>query len=145
MEGITRHNMVEKLFEHLPELRSAMDEMVAYLNNENPGSHIVYGDVLNPHIDKLLDERGSDKKLKQIFDFLEILSNNEDVHIQEVVVVSVLEHFDKEALEKVRPYMGPTTLHFLSEMEKFRDRMTRDYREKVRFRDVLRMIFGRVD
>ena len=139
MENIKYHEMGEKLSEHFPGLRSKYIAMMEDWGEEKPGQHIIYAEILNPHMDKLLEEKGSEKKLEEIFDFLERLSNNKEERIQEVVVVTVLEHFDWETLYKLRIYMGPTTLHSLSEMEYVRDQ------KQMTFRAFLRLFFGRFD
>lgn len=130
----------KKLSDNFPELRSKYIALMEDWGIEGkPGQHVIYGEILNPYIDKLLEERDSDKKLEDIFCFLERLSNSEEERIQEVVVVTVLEHFDKESLEKVRAFMGPTTLRFLSVMEDW------GRGETMGFRDVLRLFFSRFD
>ncbi len=140
MENIKYHEMGEKLGEHFPELRSKYVAMMEDWRIEGkPGQHVIYSEVLNPYIDKLLEEKRSKKKLEEIFYFLERLSNNKEERIQEVVVVTVLEHFDWETLNKLRIYMSPTTLHSLSEMEYFRDQ------KQMTFREFLRLFFGRFD
>ena len=59
--------------------------------------------------------------LQPIFAFLEQLANQPDLHVQEVVSVSVCERLgDKqEWLAKARTYMGPATLHLSQEIEEF--------------------------
>lgn len=124
LEAITFENMSEKLVEKFPELRPRYEEECKWWEDEVPGQHIIYGDILNPYIVSLLesDEQGSSEHeatLKRIFAFLEELVNHEDEDIQGVVVTTVLEYLDspKVQLEKARKYMGETTLGYSHDVE----------------------------
>lgn len=52
--------------------------------------------------------------LHKIFDFLEMLANHPEEHVQEVVHNSVCEALcsDELALQRARKYMGPATKGF---------------------------------
>lgn len=121
MEQITFENMGERLIETVPELRSTYETEADWWGDEKPGPHIVFGDVFNPYLISLLKSCVNHEKLRQIFAFLEMLANHEDVRIQEVVAVTVCERLgaNKECLTKARKYMGPTTLRFSKEIEHF--------------------------
>jgi hypothetical protein len=110
----------DKLMEHVPELREAYEAELKWWGNDQPGPHVVYGDVLNPYIDRLL-QSGDQAALRRVFAFLEILSCCEDQRVQELVAVTVCEHLgdDEERLRDARRFMGPATLKHCDDVEKF--------------------------
>ena len=111
----------EKLVEALPELAEAYRAQVEWWGDQTPRQHVVYGLLLNPYIDRLLQQDGGEADLRRIFAFLEILSQNPDPHVQELVSFTVCEHLggDLEKLRQARHYMGPATLKLSGEVEKF--------------------------
>ena len=114
-------NVVEALLEAVPELRPCYEAERRQWDGEIPGPHVIFGDVLNPY---LLDLLGSDRhaaKLRQVFQFREQLANHEDVHIQELVAVTICERLgdDSKILHKARKYMGARTRQFSDEVEAF--------------------------
>jgi len=119
MTEIHYKNLVEALLEAIPELRSRYDSWRKELG-EDLGPHVVFGDVLDPHLETLLESKGHDEQLRRIFAFLEQLANHEDVHVREVVQVTVCEELgDREgSLKKARQYMGQNTRRLFDEMEK---------------------------
>lgn len=119
MDAITYDNLGEKLVEALPELRSAYEAELREWVSDKPGPHVIYGDVLNPHLLALLESGGSEETLCRIFAFLERLANHEDVHVQEVVAVTVVARLlgNKALLNRARQCMGAATLRISHEME----------------------------
>jgi hypothetical protein len=113
-----------RLVDVLPELRVAYEAECEAWEDEIPGAHVIYGDLLMPYLTTLLD-RGEDAKLRQVFTFLELLAQSENVHIQEVVAFTVCESLldDKARVEKARAYMGEATLRISHEVEAFWERM----------------------
>jgi len=117
---ITYENAAEKLVEHVPELAEAYRSELKWWGNQAPGAHVVYGDILSPHIDRLL-RAGDEMNLRRVFAFLEDLAQSEDKRVQELVAVTVCEHLGTEAdlLSTSRHYMGPATLKLSRDVEKF--------------------------
>ncbi|CBN54228.1 MULTISPECIES: DUF7674 family protein [Kamptonema] len=120
MSELKFENIGEKLVEVVPELRQSYELELKWWGNEQPGPHIIFGDLLNPYLISLLESHNQ-PILKQIFTFLEQLANHEDIKVQEVVAVTVCERLgdNPEWLSKVRQYMGKTTLQFSQEIEAF--------------------------
>lgn len=118
---ISYDNIPDKLVEAIPELKTAYNDGLLMWDGELPGPYVVFGNVLNPFLIEQLEIDGNEELLKRIFDFLEILSNERDIHIQEVVAYSVLERLsgNNEIYQKARKYMGKTTLKFSYEVEEF--------------------------
>lgn len=121
LEQITFQNMNEKLIEVVPELKECYKKELKWWGNEKPPVHVLYANLLNMYLMKLLESGNKEEILKRIFGFLEILANNKEKHVQEVVTVTVCEKLldDKGLLKKARKYMGQKTLYFSKEIEKF--------------------------
>jgi hypothetical protein len=109
------------LVSRVPELREEIEAVRQWWAPELPGQHIIYGDILNPYLVKLLETRADDQRLQELFALLEELAKNPDDHVKEVVGVTVLEHLggNKERLAKARRFMGPATLALSDEIERF--------------------------
>jgi len=121
MIGITFENMAEKLLEVVPELRDQYESELEWWGEEQPGAHIIYGNLLNPYLITLLDSGDQERILVSIFAFLEELASHEDPRVQEVVAVTVCEHLgdDLKNIEKARKYMGSKTLSLSNEIDNF--------------------------
>jgi hypothetical protein len=119
-ENISYSTMNRKLLGRFPVLAPAYDRLRSIYDEEEPGQHIVYGDVLTPHLISVLEGRQSDLSLPEVFELLEALANNSDLEVQNVVAVSVIERLNdkREWREKARSFMGPTTLRVSHEMER---------------------------
>lgn len=63
-----------KLFEAVPELRPIADSKLDYWEDEEPNSHVVYGDVLADYLKSTDIEKDADP-LRQAFDLLEELAH----------------------------------------------------------------------
>ena len=114
-------HVAEALVEAVPELRAAYDEERRQWGDEPPGPHVIFGDLLNPYLLTLLHTGQQKVKLRQIFAFLEELAQHEDIHIQELVAVTVCERLgdDSIALQAASRYMGARTRLFSNEVEAF--------------------------
>ncbi len=121
MIGITFENMAEKLIEVVPELRCQYESELEWWGDEQPGTHIIFGDVLNPYLICLLESGNQEAIMVRIFAFLEELASHEDTRVQEVVAVTVCERLgdDSKVIEKARRYMGKKTLSLSNEIEDF--------------------------
>lgn len=110
----------EALPDNLPELRDAYQAELIWWDTEIPSPHVVYGDVLNPYLERLV-RSGDEAALRRAFSFLEILSCSEDTRVQEIVAVTVCEGLsaDERLLNLARRYMGTATRKISDEVEKF--------------------------
>jgi hypothetical protein len=113
--------MADKLVEAVPELRPAYQKELEWWGDQDAGAHNIYSEVLKPYLISLLNSDGHAEALRRVFGFLEQLANHEDRRVQEVVAFSVLEELggESELVEKARKHMGPKTLEFSHEVEKF--------------------------
>jgi hypothetical protein len=112
--------MNDLLTERVPEVRDAIDAVLRLWAPDKPGQHVLYGDVLTPYLERLLTTGENDERLRELFDFLEELSANEDVRVQEVVSCTILEHllgWRHDVIGRARAVMGPATLASSREIE----------------------------
>lgn len=110
--------LIEDLLTAVPELKDSYSKYIEWWGEGAPGPHVVFGDVLDPFLLRLLSNPQPDHLLQRIFAFLEDMGSSEEL-VQEVLVVTVLERLsdDPKILEAARPLMGPTTRRLLEEME----------------------------
>lgn len=114
-------NVVQALMEAVPELRTDYEAECRQWGDEPPGPHVIFGDVLNPSLVALLGADRQDATLRRVFQFLEHLANHEDIHVQELVAVTVCERLgdNPKILHRAHQYMGARTRQFSDEVEVF--------------------------
>lgn len=78
------------LIQWVPEIAASYKKEVEWQDGDETGSHIIFGDVLVPHMIKLVEEQDNES-LERIFDFIEHLLSLDDEYAEEVVVLSVIE------------------------------------------------------
>ena len=78
------------LIQWVPEISVSYEEEVEGQEGDETGSHIIFGDVLVPHIIKLVESKEKES-LKKIFEFIEHLLSLDDDYVEEVVMFSVIE------------------------------------------------------
>jgi hypothetical protein len=100
----------EALVSRLPELRAAYDELTAS-RDEEMGPHIVYDEILNPYLTRLLesDDEASVADLRRVFRVLEELLVGTDTYAAGAVATTVGEYLEsqRELLRRARLFMGP--------------------------------------
>jgi len=113
-------DVVSELLRALPELSGSYESERQWWGAEVPSPHIVFGNVLNPYVDRLLD-KADEVSLGRVFSFLERLAIASDARTQEVVAVTVCEHLvaHPERLDLARRFMGPSTLTISLEVQEF--------------------------
>jgi len=114
--------LTRRLLNAIPELTDAYKELLAWWGGgEEPGQHVIFGDVLNPFLLGLLESMSNEELLIRVFNLLDTMAIDEDIRVKEVVVVTVLERLgdDKVLLERARLYMKPNTRKLSDEVEKF--------------------------
>ena len=107
---MTSKELNMKLIEYMPEIKERYLDEVTWQEQDETGSHIVFGDVLVPYIfDKAVED--DFQSLKKIFEVLEKILSLGDDYANEVITLSVLESiFYKKTLhEKIIKYMGDNT------------------------------------
>lgn len=108
-----------QLLARVPEVFEGYAELKAMWDGDEPGPHVLYGDVLVPHLVKLLRSQEAEIALLRIFSFLEELAVSDDPEIRNVLGASVLEGLNgnPEARVAARDYMGPFTKRLAEEIE----------------------------
>ena len=118
---LTYSDLSKRLLEAVPELRIPYEQQLKISSGEDPGPHIVFGDVLAPYLVFLLESGQREDIVRRIFEFLEELAVHPDIHVQEVIAQAVVERLaeDKALLSAARKYIGPRTLQFVQEAGDF--------------------------
>src|SRR5215203_1333542 len=93
---ITYLTLADRLLEVVPELRDAYNEELKWWAPDQPGPHIIYGDLLNPYLTSLLESGSNPDALKRIFGLLEEIIGNPNEPIRSVAAASVLEYLWSE-------------------------------------------------
>jgi hypothetical protein len=98
------------LVRRFPALVDGYLEAKRLWGGEEPGPHIVYGDVLVPFIRATLAQEASADQLGAVMEFLEELSTAADSDVLDVVVTSVLEPLlAQKERSRLENAMGPRT------------------------------------
>ena len=100
-----------------PELKSEYEEEVCWQEGDDTGSHVVFGDVFTPYIERLLNDR-DEVKTEKAFSFIEKILDMNDRYCDEVIAFSVLEKLmdDLESIESVKKIMGEKTQKICKEL-----------------------------
>ena len=119
--GLRYGDLGTKLIEEIPELEGAYRELLDWWGEETPGPHIIYGDVLTPYIIRALESGDEPTAITKAFELLETLIAHEDVHVQEVAVVTVLERLqdNEEWVRLMRPHLGPLAKQAIRDLAQF--------------------------
>jgi hypothetical protein len=105
---MTPKELNSRLITAFPELEKEYKEIVDYWEDEEPGSHVIYGDVLVPRLEFLI-QGGQFVKVKNFFGFLESLLIEGDEDAVDVVWVTVVEDlfFSEVDRNHVEPLLPP--------------------------------------
>jgi len=110
-------NLSNELFEKFPNIKQLYLNEKEWYDDYLESPHIIFGELLNPTIIRLLKTHSGEEELIRIFDFLEKLATDDDKLVREVVQVTVLEQIgdDKDVLQKSYKYMKKKT-RYLSDL-----------------------------
>lgn len=78
------------LIKKFSELEKDYNNEVSWQEGDETGSHVVYGDILNPYIIECIS-KDNISKLREIFSFIEYILDSGDDYASNVISVSVLE------------------------------------------------------
>ena len=119
--SINYGNVVRRMLQAIPEVHPFYEKEIEWSGEEEPGPHIVFGDVLNPYLIDLLKQDNQEEELERIFSFFEEMAVSSDIKVQEVLAVTVMERLgdDPTVLKKAEKYMGPKTRMISDEIERF--------------------------
>ena len=118
-EGLIYETASEKLIEFVPELNEAYRRELDWWGSETPGPHVIYEDILNPYVDRLL-ESADDAALRRVFNFIELLATAEDAR-RTILLPSPSSNPSRRNVlrtRQARQYMGPATRTILRNVQK---------------------------
>lgn len=112
------NNVVQKMLKAIPEVTPMYEKELDWWDEILP--HIVFGDVVNPYIIRLLREGNAEQIVQKVFNFLEQMAICSDERVQEILAVTVLEQLgdDPTILGVARQYMGHETKKMSDEVER---------------------------
>ncbi|GIN86752.1 hypothetical protein J6TS2_31380 [Heyndrickxia sporothermodurans] len=104
-----------KLF---PEYQSAYNDHIDF--NEEFLPHVFFGETLNEDLPIMLTT-GDEEKLQRIFDYIEFVTKNGDIEVQEIITTTILARLGDEPkiLKIAFKYMGTETIKASKEIETF--------------------------
>ena len=108
-------SFLDSMIGFFPENREKLDEHIFEYGERL--DTIVIEEIIMPKVIELL-KRNSDKKLKEIFDYLDVCINADD-YLNNVFSITVLEILgnEKTILETAKKYMGPVTMKLQREAD----------------------------
>jgi len=94
-----------------PELDSLFKEKYEAWGEEDIPQHCFLGDVLNYYLTVLLRENTDKHQIKKIFSFYEEMAACDDVHVRDLLQVTLLEYLwdEKTVFTNALNYMQPKT------------------------------------
>lgn len=104
--------VVEELIKEIPEVKPFYDMVLKQWHGEEPWESIIFSDVLNPYLIKLLEINEDRELISRIFDFLEKMATNDEFLVKNLLLeFTVLERLSKDdtILAKSMEYMGKET------------------------------------
>lgn len=118
---LTYSTLVARLLDIVPELQPAYEAEKQFWDEEKPGAHIIFGDILTPYLISLLEKNSDPQALYRVFTLLEEMATHIDSRIQEVVAFSVCERLADHPrwVEAAEVYIGPKTRELLSQVRDF--------------------------
>ena len=112
--------LVSQLIQAIPEIEPAYNDELTWWDDEQPGVHAIFGNVLNPLLIEKLTLREDKQLLERIFDFFELMASSRDEKVTEVLLCTVLERLgdDDLILKQAEPFMKDTTKKLCHDLEK---------------------------
>lgn len=116
---MTSNELNTLLIKSFPKLKNAYEEEVSWQEGDDTGSHIVYGDILTPYLNKCLNEQ-DEGEIKKVLAFIERILELRDNYSDEVITFSVLEGIEYQYQNSVlwNKYIGKLTKKVIEEMGK---------------------------
>ena len=115
---MTNKELNQFLIASFPELKHAYNEEVSWQEGDDTGSHVVFGDVFTPYLEKLIETK-NEEKLKIAFNFIEEVLANNSKYCDQVIAFSVLEKlFDNiEYISHTQKFMKKKTVQICRELK----------------------------
>jgi len=106
------------LVNKFPKLEEEYHKEVDWQEGDETGSHVVYGDVFAPYIEKIV-AANNQEELKRVFIFIEEILLKNEKYSDEVIMFSILERIlcDEGLFQNCREYFGKCTEKVVKEMQ----------------------------
>jgi hypothetical protein len=117
---LTAETFEAALVADLPEVTPELQKLRESWGDDEPGLHVVVGDVLTPYVSETVD-LGDTVRLSEACAFLEGMATSKHERVRNALTVSLLERLgdDPARLDTARAAMGPQTLALSREIERF--------------------------
>ena len=113
-------NLVQQMLVDFPSLKKDVDSVIKSCGQQL--NHVIFGQVLNPHVRRIFSDSSSSEKDKvKIADFLEQMAVSDDKEVRAVLTDTVIEElldFPND-FKLIEPYLKPTTASFLPAIKRF--------------------------
>lgn len=122
MKTLRYEDLNSELLRRIPELKGDYREEFSYwenLEDDPPGPHVVYGDLLTLYMISLLLSGKDRESLDRIFGLLEDMAKSEDVEVRNVLTDTVGEYLvdREEPYSQAKKIAGPQTRILLQSVE----------------------------
>lgn len=106
------------LIDRFPELEKKYHDEVDWQEGDETGSHVVYGDVFAPYIEKNIVQQNN-TEIQKAFAFIEEVLARSEKYSDEVIMFSVLERLlaDKNQLQSCKKFWGKYTEQTIKKMQ----------------------------
>src|SRR5882762_10559517 len=104
---VTYESVGDALIAQFAELTAPYEDMLKWWGAEKPGPHVVFGELLNPFVDRLVEHR----LLARAFEFIERLSCSKDARVRDLVATTICAHVvsNPQTLRRSQMLMGNST------------------------------------
>ncbi len=114
---MTSAELNKLLIQSFPNLKTLYDELVSWQEEDDTGSHSVYGDILAPYLIKSL-ENNDEVSVKNILIFIEKILELNDTYSEEVITFSVLQGIEYKYRDQIvlKKNLGKLTIKNIDEI-----------------------------
>ena len=120
--SLTIENLLGQFVCSFPSLEDNINEVISWLGGTY--HHIVFGQVFNPYIKKILiDDISNVNEKTNVAQFLECMANSDDCSVRAVLTDSILEELldNPDEFSQIEPHLLEKTVSYLPTMKVFFD------------------------
>lgn len=110
---MTIDDFLKQMTIYFPTIKKELDEHIQEFGERL--DTIVIEDIIMPKVIDLINNQKNEKKVKEIFDYFEMVITESDENLLNIFSITVLEILgnDKDILEIAKQYMGPITKKYI--------------------------------
>lgn len=114
---MTIDDFLKQMTIYFPTIKKELDEHIQEFGERL--DTIVIEDIIMPKVIDLINNLKNEKKIKEIFDYFEMVLTESDENLLNIFSITVLEILgnDKDILEIAKQYMGPITKKYQREAD----------------------------